>query len=296
VTVALALQNQAALYRHYRQLGPREGGFPLGAALTSTGLSLLGDMPWSTHFCLFYEAKRDFLDTIAAYFRAGLQGNEFCLLVLPEHGVPSEEAEFALRQASLDAEQHAATGMLEIVSHRDWFFGGGAFEIPKITARLQEKYQKALANGFSGMRFNGSSEWLFHNRSARDFEEFERTLDGVIAGKSMIVLCNFQLDTSRAGEMLTAAHTHHFTLAIRNGVGEIVEATDAPGREHSLTVRELEVLTWVARGKSAWEIGEILGIAKRTVDEHARTAAQKLGAVNRTQAVALALLRRIIEV
>ena len=56
------------------------------------------------------------------------------------------------------------------------------------------------------------------------------------------------------------------------------------------------MLTWVARGKSAWEIAKILGIAKRTVDEHVQSATQKLGAVNRTQAVALALLRRIIEI
>jgi DNA-binding CsgD family transcriptional regulator len=57
----------------------------------------------------------------------------------------------------------------------------------------------------------------------------------------------------------------------------------------NLTAREREVLTWISLGKSAWEIGEILGIAKRTVDEHAQTAARKLGAANRTQAVAIAV-------
>ena len=56
-----------------------------------------------------------------------------------------------------------------------------------------------------------------------------------------------------------------------------------------LTPREIEVLRWVANGKSAWEIGEILQITKRTVDEHVQTAVRKLGAVNRTHAVALAL-------
>jgi LuxR family quorum sensing-dependent transcriptional regulator len=61
-----------------------------------------------------------------------------------------------------------------------------------------------------------------------------------------------------------------------------------------LTVRECEVLTWVARGKTAWDVGELLGIAKRTVDEHAQTAARKLGAANRTQAVAIALRDGII--
>ena len=56
----------------------------------------------------------------------------------------------------------------------------------------------------------------------------------------------------------------------------------------------MEVLTWVARGKSAWEVGEILHIAKRTVDEHVQTAVRKLGAVNRTHAVAMAVRDRFI--
>jgi LuxR family quorum sensing-dependent transcriptional regulator len=67
-------------------------------------------------------------------------------------------------------------------------------------------------------------------------------------------------------------------------------------KPHNLTAREVEVLSWVAVGKSAWEIGEILDIAKRTVDEHVQTAVRKIGAVNRTHAVALALRDRIISI
>jgi LuxR family transcriptional regulator, quorum-sensing system regulator BjaR1 len=62
-----------------------------------------------------------------------------------------------------------------------------------------------------------------------------------------------------------------------------------------LTTREREVLAWSAQGKSAWEIAQILGLAKRTVDEHTQTAARKLGAANKTQAVVLALLHHMIE-
>lgn len=64
----------------------------------------------------------------------------------------------------------------------------------------------------------------------------------------------------------------------------------------ALTEREREVLTWVAVGKSAWEIGEILSIAKRTVDAHTQTAMRKLGAASRTQAVAVALRDHTIAV
>jgi LuxR family transcriptional regulator, quorum-sensing system regulator BjaR1 len=63
----------------------------------------------------------------------------------------------------------------------------------------------------------------------------------------------------------------------------------------SITSREIEVLQWVARGKSAWEIGEILHITKRTVDQHVQSTVRKMGAANRIHAVALAIRDRIIE-
>ena len=78
------------------------------------------------------------------------------------------------------------------------------------------------------------------------------------------------------------------------GDWEVVEPVPAPLRDYSLSPREREVLWWAAQGKSAWEIGEILHIAKRTVDEHTHKAVRKLGAVNRTQAVATALRERLI--
>ena len=32
-------------------------------ALRKTGIGLLGEVPWGTHTCLFYETKQDLLDT-----------------------------------------------------------------------------------------------------------------------------------------------------------------------------------------------------------------------------------------
>jgi DNA-binding CsgD family transcriptional regulator len=54
-----------------------------------------------------------------------------------------------------------------------------------------------------------------------------------------------------------------------------------------LTDREREVLAWASEGKTAWEIGCILGLSQRTVEWHFRQACKKLGAKNRFQAIAL---------
>jgi LuxR family quorum sensing-dependent transcriptional regulator len=71
---------------------------------------------------------------------------------------------------------------------------------------------------------------------------------------------------------------------------------DLPDKKIVLTAREREVLSWVAAGKSAAQISQALKISKRTVDEHSQTAARKLGAANRTQAVAIAMRDRIIDI
>jgi LuxR family quorum sensing-dependent transcriptional regulator len=51
----------------------------------------------------------------------------------------------------------------------------------------------------------------------------------------------------------------------------------------------------VARGKTAWETAQILHITTRTVNAHVGTIIRKLGAVNRTHAVAIALQNHIVE-
>ncbi len=62
-----------------------------------------------------------------------------------------------------------------------------------------------------------------------------------------------------------------------------------------LNDREVEVLTWVARGKTSMEIARILGLTKRTIDFHIDNARDKLGTATRTEAVIKAAAGRLIE-
>jgi LuxR family quorum sensing-dependent transcriptional regulator len=93
------------------------------------------------------------------------------------------------------------------------------------------------------------------------------------------------------------AHKRTFHLMTLYAADRICSLRSA-GSAHKpiVTNRQREVLTWVAAGKSAWEIGEILNISARTVEEHAQQILQRLGAVNRTQAVAIAIRDRLIAI
>jgi DNA-binding response OmpR family regulator len=63
----------------------------------------------------------------------------------------------------------------------------------------------------------------------------------------------------------------------------------------TLSDREVETLTWSARGKTSAEIAQILGMAKRTVDFHIDNARRKLGVATRTEAVTKATKSGLIE-
>jgi DNA-binding NarL/FixJ family response regulator len=65
-------------------------------------------------------------------------------------------------------------------------------------------------------------------------------------------------------------------------------------REEPLTPREISVLREVAAGGGNREIGVRLSIAEETVKVHMKRVLEKLGAVDRTQALMIALQRGII--
>lgn len=62
----------------------------------------------------------------------------------------------------------------------------------------------------------------------------------------------------------------------------------APPSPVHLTSRERECLLWIAEGKTDWEIGVILGIARKSVERHVQNLRNKLGAATRAHAVVIA--------
>jgi LuxR family transcriptional regulator, quorum-sensing system regulator BjaR1 len=73
----------------------------------------------------------------------------------------------------------------------------------------------------------------------------------------------------------------HFGLAL--------SAYKARNAGDHLSLREREVLLWVACGKTAWEVGQILGVSKNTVDRHLSQIRRKLKAATNAHAVSLAI-------
>jgi C4-dicarboxylate-specific signal transduction histidine kinase len=186
-----------------------------------TGVDVVGDMPWGTHFCVFYDKKADLLDTLASYCRAGLQSEEFCLWVVAPP-ITEEDARQALKRAVPDFDRYLVDSSIEIVAAREWYLRDGKFNIQKVLGGWNEKLVHASARGYAGVRVTGDTAWLEKN-DWTDFAEYEDSINESIANQRLAVLCTYPLDACGADEILDVVRTHQFAMTKRRGSWEVIE-------------------------------------------------------------------------
>ncbi len=197
-----------------------------------TGIEVVGDAPWGTHFCLFYATKDDLTDILVPYFKAGLDAGEFCMWVTsPPLGV--REARDALARAVPDLD--AYHGHIEIIPHTEWYLLGGSFEQDRVLKGWVTKLNDALARGCAGLRLTGNTFWL-EKSGWRSFTEYEAAVDGVLGQYRMLALCTYSLERCGASEVADVIRNHQFALIKRDGRWDLFESFDRRRMQDALTV------------------------------------------------------------
>ena len=203
--------------------------------LRKTGLEVVGDVPWGTHFCQFYQTGQDLLDILVPYFTAGLKSNEFCMWVTSEP-LGAEAARLAMAAALPDFDNYLRRGQIEIVPHTDWYLKGGRFDADRVLNDWVRKLDEALAAGYEGLRLTGNTFWL-EQKDWRAFTEYEAAVDGVISRYRMLAVCTYSIDRCGFNEILDVIRNHRFALVRREGRWELVE-----NAEHRRAQEELKRL------------------------------------------------------
>ncbi len=189
-----------------------------------TGIDVLGDIPWGSHFCVFYETKQDLLDVLVPFFKAGLESNEFNIWVISNpYLATKEEALDALERAVPDVRKLLEKRRLEIISEPAWYLKGNAFNVEKVLQALNEKASGALARGFNGIRASGDLFWL-EQKYWNAFYAYERHLHDLIAGQPAIILCSYPLSKFGGAEVLDIVQAHQFAISRRQGKWELIES------------------------------------------------------------------------
>jgi PAS domain S-box-containing protein len=194
--------------------------------LRKTGIGLVGDMPWGTHFCHFYETKQDLLDTLVPFFKTGLENKEFCLWVVSNSElITVGEATGALERAVPDLGRHLSNGNIEILNGLDWYFHEDELKLERVTRAWDAKLERALSLGYDGMRVSGDTLWL-REKDWKEFSAYEKQVNDSISDRHMTVLCTYPLTKSKAAAILDVVETHQFAIARRRGNWKVLHAPE----------------------------------------------------------------------
>lgn len=178
--------------------------------MRKSGIDIVGEVPWGTHFCQFYQTKQDLVDILVPYFKAGLENNEFCMWVTSEP-LEVEEAKEALKKGIPEIDVYLEKGQIEIIPYTYWYVKEGIFDSQRVLNGWIDKLNRALADGYNGLRLSGNTFWL-EKTDWNSFVDYEEEIDSIIGNYSMIALCTYCLARCSAAEIIDVVTNHQFAL------------------------------------------------------------------------------------
>ncbi|HYV96473.1 MAG TPA: MEDS domain-containing protein [Gemmatimonadaceae bacterium] len=211
---------------------------------TETGIGVLGRMPWSTHFSLYYETPSDLLDVVVPFFKAGLEAGELCIWLSSEPSLLGK-AESALRTAVPHFAAHLAKRDIEFGSAKEWYTSDGRVEVDELFAKWSEMNARASREGYAGLRASGDLGWMGANDWA-GISEYEASLHRFLPSRRIVVMCTYPLANRTAADLLDSVRAHHFAIARRNGAVELIETASLKNAKQQIQQRNEELERHVA--------------------------------------------------
>lgn len=187
-----------------------------------SGIDIIGNVSCGTHFCHFYQTKKDLIDILIPYFKAGLENNEFCFWVTSQP-LEVDDALKALSEAVPDFNVYMEKGQIEIISYIYWCVDEGTYEPEKMIDGWFEKLNHAIECGYEGLRLAGNTSWL-KKEEWDDYIDFEKKMEYNVDKYPIIALCSYPLQKCGATKIIDVIINHHFALIKRKGKWENIES------------------------------------------------------------------------
>ena len=188
-----------------------------------SGIDVIGNVSCGTHFCHFYQTKKDLIDILIPYFKAGLENNEFCFWVTSQP-LEVDDALKALSEAVPDFDIYMEKGQIEIISYIYWCVDGGIYDPEKMIDGWFVKLNHAFECGYEGLRLAVNTSWL-KKEEWDDFIDFEKKMEYNVDKYPIIALCSYPLKKFGATKIIDVIINHRFALIKRKGKWENIESS-----------------------------------------------------------------------
>lgn len=194
---------------------------------TRCGLPGVDVIPFGMHACHFYSNRDQLVAALVPFFVEGLRANERCLwITVPE--LSAREAIQELRAAWEGIDDAIHDGAIRILDFHRWYAGSAGLKGLEVVQFWLGEEERALAEGFSGLRIAGNTSFLKPDDWSA-FMEYERAVTERFKDRRIVALCSYVLAQCGGRHMGDVLHAHHCAFERMDGDWQVVAAPPPAG-------------------------------------------------------------------
>ena len=179
----------------------------------STAQQNLARLTLGDHACLFYRNAQDELAMVASFFAIGMRRRERCLCVFDQPRIARLRT--ALRAAGIAIDDAERDGRF-ILKTDDAYMANGRFEPEQMARMLGHEVQRALDDGFRGLRAAGEMKWALRKTvDINSFIAYEAMMNQFYPRNAAVGLCLYSLRAFPPDLLEQVLRTH--PEAVHNG-------------------------------------------------------------------------------
>jgi hypothetical protein len=187
---------------------------------TESGLRGIDRVPYGMHACHFYSNRDELIAALIPYIATGLRSNERCLWIAAPP-LPAREAVRALRAAWDGCDEALETGALRIRDFDQWYASSSRLKGLDVVQLWLEEEQRALAEGYSGLRITRNTSFL-QPSDWPTFMEYERAVTSCLNGRRIVALCSYGHPEASGQQMSDVMEAHHCALGCSDAEWQVV--------------------------------------------------------------------------
>ncbi len=171
----------------------------------------IGDLGLGDHATFFYQSEPEHRSVMTKFVRQGLERGEKVVYVSDAH-TPETIVSY-LRSERVDADTYFDRGQLVFESSETSYVRGGAFDADAMEALVTREAERALAEGFAGLRFTGEMTWLRPGLAGSErVIDYEQALNRTADKNHLLMVCQFDRSRFAPEFLLDIMHTHPFVI------------------------------------------------------------------------------------
>ena len=209
----------------------KEQGTRSSEDLRYSGIRWIGNIPGGSHSGLFYNTQKTHTEIVKSYFKAGLLGNELCILLTLNRY--EKDAFLAIMKESVNGfSSYLIRKQIEVIPFNELINKGCSPQSLNLPETIINYYRESRKRKFNGLRISYDYGLFQNTGSWEEFEKNEAEVTRLIRNSNILVFTSFHTKKCGAYESMRAGTLYPILLIKQNKNWKVVkpEVNDVSGK------------------------------------------------------------------